>query len=137
MDTVGTVTPRGLRIMRACSVCTIFTSYGFAFAYASRPHTISVSLFGALAIHWVWAVIQGMLGTGIALSHVRGGYHIQLAHAIGFVTQSIYCTLWLVSAIYTGNGWFIWPGVFFLCVGHFVLSRLKWRKRQGAKAVVV
>lgn len=138
IQTLGSLepSPRALRIMRICSMLTALCSFGFAFAYASRPQSLAHNLFGALAIHWTWAMIQLLLGIGIIAAHIRGGYHLQLAHGIGFVVQFIYCLLWIGSAIATGSGWFVWPGVMFLAAGHFVLSRLKWRHhvRRGMVA---
>jgi hypothetical protein len=125
----GQPTPRGLRIMRFCSIATVVTSFGFAVAYASKPVSLQHSLFNALAVHWAWAAIQVCLGLGITFAHIRGGYHVQLAHGLGFIVQSLYGVLWLMSAIVTGNGWFVWPGIFFLCMGHLILSRLRWPKR--------
>lgn len=112
------------------SYCTAASSFGFAFAYATHPAIVTQTLFGALALHWVWAFVQVALGISIVLGQIRGGYHMQLAHAFGFIIQTVYCTLWITSAFITGNGWFVWPGVFFLAVIHLVLSRLKWGKRD-------
>lgn len=123
--------------LRAASYATVMTSYGVALAYASHPQLVDRSLFSLIAVHWFWAVVQVLLGTGILLASFRGGYHMALAHSIGFIVQTAYASCWLASAILVDSGWFIWPLVAFLAFSHRVLSRQGWPRtaKKGQIAV--
>lgn len=126
---LGTVTDRGRKWLTGVSWATAGVSVAYAAAYQFKPATVGHSLLGNLAANWIWALIQVGLALLIAGAQLRGGLGLKAVHALGALIQSIYLALWLVSCVITHSGYFVWPGVAFLVVGHAALSRMAWPTR--------
>lgn len=117
---------RGRRVLVVASLATAFAAFGYAFAYIVATPQVDRSLLGQLGHPVVWSSIQCLLALAIVIAQWFGGHWLNATHTIAGVVQSMYLALWFATALLTGQGWFICPGVFMTVVVHWSLAGTLW-----------